>query len=91
MSDKKTNINLDLLSQIQKVDAPPFLYTRIQQRIENVYSPSFTKRLSWSLGLSFVVVMAMSATVIVIKNKELKSETNLAQAMELLPNNTLYK
>ena len=57
----------DMLSQIQQVDAPPFLWTRIQQKIkedrENKLSPAF----AYLLGLSFVLLISLNVWVIAQK------------------------
>ena len=82
----------DLLSQIQQVDAPPFLWTRIQQKIkedrENKLSPAF----AYLLGLSFVLLISLNVWVIAQKTTPATLESkHLAQTMNLLPNNSLYQ
>lgn len=85
------DLNLDILSKIQKVEVPPFLYTRIQQKIENGNDLTFTKRLGWSLAVSFIIVLVMNVVVLSYKTSQSKDQNNLAQEMGLMPNNTLYK
>lgn len=82
----------DMLSQIQQVDAPPFLWTRIQQKIkedgENKLSPAF----AYLLGLSFLLLISLNVWVIVQKNTPATLESkHIAQTMNLLPNNSLYQ
>lgn len=83
---------LDILSDIKSVDAPPFLWTRIQQKIkveqENRLSPAF----AYLLGLSFLLLIGFNVLVITQKTHHAASESNnIAQTMNLLPNNELYK
>ncbi len=82
--------NLDILNQIKQVDAPPFLYTRIQQQIDNGSRYSFSKRLAWSLGVSFAVVVIMNVAVLSYNAKINRTNTNVAEVMDLMPNNSLY-
>ena len=83
---------LDVLAQIHSVDAPPFLWTRIQQKIniaqENRLAPAF----AYLLGLSFLVLISLNVLIISQKTHHTPSkDNNIAQAMSLLPNNALYK
>ena len=80
-----------MLEQIQKVDAPPFLLTRIKQKIENTRSSNFSPYLAWSLGVSFVLVLLLNIGVLLSKTTETKSTNNIANTMDLLPKNTLYR
>lgn len=91
MNKKKMEFNLDILKQIQKVEVPPFLFTRIQQQIDNGYSLKFSKRLAWSLGISFLIVLIMNAAVLTYGTKKAGRSNDLAQEMGLMPKNSLYK
>jgi len=81
-------LDLDILNQIKQVDAPPFLLTRIQQQIDNGNSLNFSKRLAWSLGISFVVIM--NVAVINYSTKANNTNKNVAEVMDIMPNNSLY-
>lgn len=83
-------VNLDILNQIKQVDAPPFLFTRIQQQIDNGSSYTFSKRLAWSLGVSFVIVVIMNVAVLSYNAKTNRTNSNVAEVMNLMPNNSLY-
>jgi hypothetical protein len=82
--------NLDILNQIKQVDAPPFLFTRIQQQIDNGSRYFFSKRLAWSLGVSFAIVVIMNVALLSYNAKINRTNTNLAEVMDLMPNNSLY-
>lgn len=83
--------DLNLLEQVQKVNAPPFLLTRIQQRIRNKKDNSFSPTLSWVLSLSIAIVVIANCAIIMNTTLESQREKNLAQSMNLLPHNELYK
>lgn len=82
--------NLDILNQIKQVEAPPFLFTRIQQQIDNGSSYTFSKRLAWSLSVSFAIVVIMNVAVLNYNSKTNRNNTNVAEVMDLMPNNSLY-
>lgn len=83
-------LDLDILNQIKQVDAPPFLLTRIQQQIDNGNSLNFSKRLAWSLGISFAIVVIMNVAVINYSTKANYTNKNVAEVMDIMPNNSLY-
>lgn len=82
----------DMLSQIQQVDVPPFLWTRIQQKIKSEQENKFSPAFAYLLGLSFLLLIGLNVSAIKQKTYHTVSESNnIAQTMNLLPNNTLYK
>jgi hypothetical protein len=83
--------SLDLLGNIKKVDTPPFLLTRIKQKIAEGSSSLFSLKLSWSLTICFLLVLALNAIVFVNNTAKINNETSLVQSMDLLPNNSIYK
>jgi hypothetical protein len=80
---------LDKLEHIQKVDAPPFLFTRIQAKIYR-QNQRFDRKLVWKLSIAMVFILLINAAVITINLKTQKQENSLAKAMHLVPNNELY-
>ncbi len=82
---------LNILDQVQKVSAPPFLLTRIQQRIRNKKESNFSPALSWVFSLSLTIIVVANGVVLANMIIESKKEKTLLQSMSLLPNNELYK
>ena len=82
---------LNILDQVQKVNAPPFLLTRIQQRIRNKKESQFSPTLSWVLSLSLAIIVVVNGAVLTNMIIASKQEKTLLQSMNLLPNNELYK
>lgn len=83
--------NLAPLQHIRKVEAPPFLWTRIQQRISNEKDNRFSPTLSWALSIAIAVIFLVNGVAFANSYIESKRETNLLQSMNLLPHNSLYK
>jgi hypothetical protein len=94
-SQKICNMNnpIDLLEQIKKVDAPPFLLTRIKQKIENAQYAHFSKGLSWSLVISLCMMVLLNIAVMIKYTNSTTSmqHSTIAAAMNLLPTNSLYE
>lgn len=84
---------IELLSHIQQVDAPPFLFTRIQQKIKEEKENQLSPKWAWTLGISVLLFMTLNIALFSSHNRENKQnyEQEMAQSFQLLPNNTLYK
>ena len=82
---------LNILDQVQKVSAPPFLLTRIQQRIRNKKESQFSPTISWVLSLSLAIIVVVNGAVLTNMIIASKQEKTLLQSMNLLPQNELYK
>jgi hypothetical protein len=89
--DKHADKQLNLLAHIKNVDAPPFLMTRIHQKIETAYRNRFSPRLAFGLVAVFVLVVVLNIFVITTYCKQNREDMNLAQSMNLMPNNSLYR
>lgn len=82
---------LELLDQIQKVEAPPFLMTRIRQKIDAAAANQIPGSWVWSLGLSFILVMGLNIAIIVNNMQVPATDDNIVNTMNLSPDNALYK
>jgi hypothetical protein len=60
----KKNKDFQSLTRIKKVEAPPFLFTRIEQRVKNLRPDKISLR--WVLGgsLSFCLLLYFNITLI---------------------------
>lgn len=83
--------NIDMLEQIQKVDVPPFLLTRIKQKIANAHDMQFSRQSAWAWGLAFALVLVLNITVLLSKATQTENTDNLVDKMNLSPKNTLYR
>jgi hypothetical protein len=80
-----------LLSTIQKVDAPPFLLTRIKEKLKS--NPDVKVGVGWVLAGGMSLVMVLIINVVVISKNSTKHQQipNLVESMNLAPDNTLYQ
>ena len=58
------NSDLDLLSQISSVEAPPFLLDKISQKIEGRKKRMVSPKLAYTLTVAFTVVLAINIVFI---------------------------
>lgn len=79
------------LENIKQVEAPLFLFTRIQQRIQNEFDNHVSMKLVYSIAASFVILLSINAFTMFQQNLSSKEEANIAQAFQLMPDNNLYK
>ncbi|MEZ4938090.1 MAG: hypothetical protein R2799_10915 [Crocinitomicaceae bacterium] len=62
----KNDDNIELLKRVQKVNAPEFLFTRIQAKIEDTLPTKMP--LSWALGLGFSIVFLIGINAFSVVN-----------------------
>lgn len=84
-------MDLEQLTMINKVEAPPFLFTRILQKIENKKRETMSKSMAISLGISFVVILLINTMVFIENNDKTNSVEKYAESIQLISNNSLYK
>ena len=87
----KIDDQIELLKTIQKVEAPPFLYTRIEARLKNsvIEAPK-----NWKLAFVFSAILIVCLNVLIFqlqfKNQKDTSIEQLAKGMRLNSNNYFY-
>ena len=84
------NEQIEILKNIQKVDAPPFLYTRIQERIRQQMADRISPQWAWSMGLTCLLIFSLNLSIVFSKEKKEVRENNLAKEMRLMPSNNIY-
>lgn len=82
---------LNKLGNINEVNTPPFMFTRIQQKINELKPKEAPSYLKWSFALTAIVIIALNITA--IKNQKTDSKSSLekvASEMQLKNNNNFY-
>lgn len=77
-----------MLSQIKKVDPPPFLLTRIRAQIQNnagLYAPPSWK---WAGGFAFALLLGLNLWA--FQKRETPTVKTIAAGMHLLSQNQIY-
>ena len=89
MSVQKDKIE-QLLGKVSKVDAPPFLFTRIKAKIENKFANKITPKWLWASSLGLILLIMINLSLIKNYTADQSQKENLAEKLNILPNNTLY-
>lgn len=79
---------LDILNRIQKVDAPPFLYTRILTRVQNKVRE--TVPVKWAVVAAACLLILITINISVIQSTKQNNTTDLSQVFSLQTSNSLY-
>lgn len=80
---------LNILDKIETVDTPPFLFTRIQAKIQEQLSEKLTAKqaIAYLTGLAFIIAL----NVVVLRSADQPVESDLVSEMNLAPANQLYE
>lgn len=83
---------LEMLGEVARMEAPPFLLTRIRQKVADVQQRVPAK---WvvATALSMVIVVVLNIYLVAGQSTHGKRQggNELAEAMNLLPKNALYE
>ncbi len=85
---------LDLLKNIKKVDAPPFLLTRVKQQVHNLSNVEAPVKWKWAFALTSVIIMMLNVTIFLKSNESSEKKTtgveNVINGLNLSTKNDLY-
>jgi hypothetical protein len=84
---------LEHLKQIQEVDAPDFLFTRIKQQIQNRNMAKAPVQWKWAFAGLGIVILALNASLLFkpVNNKQNQAEIETyINALHLTNSNNLY-
>lgn len=84
-------MNIDQLSKIKEVEVPPFLLTRILQKIERNRASVLPKAFVRAFSLSFVLLLLLNFGAVFYSLKSDSGKVNLIESMNLAPSNSIYK
>lgn len=73
------------LDSITRLEAPPFLLTRIRQKIDESSRTRISPRFQWVIGITAVLFLALNTVAILKVTQNTKSTPVLAQGMNVVP------
>jgi hypothetical protein len=83
-------MNLDNFKKIQRVEAPPFLFTRILQKIERKQDMIMPRKFALAANFLFAAVLILNAIVLMNYIASSNTTESYAEYIHLLSSNTLY-
>lgn len=82
---------LNRLSNINQVDAPPFMFTRIQQKINELIPQEAPSYFKWIYAFSAMIIIVLNiATFNLNKTNSESNLESIATEMQLKNNNNFY-
>ena len=81
--------DIDLLKKVSKVDAPPFLLTRIQAKIRSGEAERLPVSWGWASGLAFSLLLLLNMLALGRSNETTPTKS-LAEQLQMNQNNELY-
>lgn len=91
MSKNKGTID-EMLGSIEQVDAPMFLFTKIQANISQQMEASVPVKYVWLAACSFMILLVLNIWTIQ-ETGSFETKDNIAvmvEEMDLMPNNSFY-
>ena len=88
--ESKDNID-ELLQNIEQVEAPAFLFTKIQARISQELEEFVPVKYVWAAAFSLMVLLVLN--VWTIQESSIQTEDNIAvmvEEMDLIPSNSFF-
>jgi hypothetical protein len=82
---KHTHDDLTPLDRIARVEAPPFLLTRIRQKIDESSRTRISPPFQWVIGITAVLFLALNTVAILKVTQNTKSTPVLALGMNVVP------
>ena len=83
---------LEVFKKIEKVDVPPFLFTKIMHHFNERKKLRFSKSFSWAFALAVSLLFILNITICIKIDKQtnVSEISSLANSLELGNNNTFY-
>ena len=84
---------LEQLKQVQQVEAPPFLLTRIRQRIDNMHNAEAPVKWRWAFVAVGMLLLVLNLSMFLKVNNDRKQKPgieNYINAMHLSTSNDIY-
>jgi hypothetical protein len=80
-----------MLQNIEQVEAPLFLFTKIQARISQELEASISIKYVWAAAFSLMILLVLN--VWTMQDTTIQTKDNIAvmmEQMDLIPNNSFY-
>jgi hypothetical protein len=76
----------EILSKIERVEASPFLLTRIKARLENTLAQPVPRRLAWASLASLVIIFALNFLAVQNKVHAAEKEPQMSESLNIYDN-----
>lgn len=90
MSKNNSYDFLDPLHAVEKVEAPAFLFSKIEQKIQFVRENTISKKVGWTMITSVSMIVLFNLFILTQSTWVPKEKNNLLQSLQIQNNNSLY-
>ncbi|MBK9636897.1 MAG: hypothetical protein IPO63_03450 [Bacteroidetes bacterium] len=90
MSQNKLYDFLNPLSTVEKVEIPPFLFSKIEQKISFIRENTISKNMGWTWITSVSLIVLFNLFIITQSSWIPTEKNNLLQSLQIQNNNSLY-
>ncbi len=90
MSQINSNNFLDPLQTVEKVEVSPFLFSRIERKIQVIRENTISKKMGWSLVTSVSLIVLFNVFIMTQSSWGQKERNNLLKTLQIQNNNSLY-
>lgn len=86
-----TNMNTtdEMLRQIKRVEPTPFLFTRIQAKLEEQFSLRVSKKMAWGCAMGMVVLTGLN--IWIFNHHQHERQDDLVQQLNLVESQQIYQ
>lgn len=82
--------NFELLKRVQRVEAPPFLLTRIKAKISTLESERLPVYWQWAGSLTLVLLLVFNSLALKTERQGRVAIRQVAESLELFTSNQFY-
>lgn len=82
---------LSSLQAVEKVEVSPFLFSRIEQKIQTLQENTVSKKMAWTMVTSVSLIVIFNLFIITQSSWVPKENNNLLQSLQIQNNNSLYQ
>jgi hypothetical protein len=90
MSQNKLYDFLNPLNTVEKVDTPPFLFSKIEQKISIIRENTISKNMGWAWITSISMIVLFNLFILTQSSWIPKEKNNLLQSLQIHHSNSLY-
>ena len=90
MSQNNINNFLDPLHVVEKVDAPAFLFSKIEQKIIYIRENTISKKMGTALVVSVSLIVLFNLFILTQSSWIPTEKNNLLQSLQIQNTNSLY-
>lgn len=87
--ERNMNNTDEMLRQIERVEPSPFLFSRIQAKLDEHLSWRVSKRMAWGYVMGMVALIGLN--IWIVNHREHERKDDLVQQLNLIESQQIYR